>query len=63
MADVVSIISAGLSAAGCTLTKEEIGEEVVNAGIGAYIEPASVYITSLVSGAPERPIETEPKKE
>lgn len=57
MSDVVSIIEAGLAAAGCSLTKEQVGEAVVNAGVNAFIEPASAYISSLVSGGPERPLD------
>lgn len=63
MADVVSIIEAGLAAAGCSLTKEQVGEEVVNGGINAFLEPASKYIASLVNGGPARPVEVEAKKE
>lgn len=57
MSDVVSVIEAGLAAAGCALTKDQIGEAIVSGGVNSYLTPASEYVCALVEGGPERPLD------
>lgn len=60
--DVVSVIYIGCKHAGCSLSKDEIGEAVMEGGLQNYIVSVGQYIGAMVMGGPERPISGERKK-
>lgn len=59
---VVSMVYIGCKHAGCSLSKDEIGEAIFDEGPAAYLDAIGEYIASLVMGGPERPIAGTGKK-
>lgn len=60
--DVVNVIYVGCKHAGCSLTKEQVGDAMFDAGIATYIETVGQYIGLMVMGGPERPVRATAKK-
>lgn len=59
---VVSMIHIGCKHAGCSLTKEKVGEAIYEQGLASYLDSVGEYIAALVMGGPERPVHGEGKK-
>lgn len=55
--DVISIIAIGLRHAGCGLSRDDIGEAVIEGGLMEYVGVASNYIWAMLEGASERKLE------
>ena len=59
---VVNLVYIGCKHAGCSLSKEDVGEAIFEAGLSTYLDAIGEYIAALVMGGPERPIEGSAKK-
>ena len=59
IAHVVNVIFAGVSAAGCQFTRDQVGEAIMRGGVVNYIETAGQYVASLVNGKPARALPEE----
>lgn len=62
LVQVVDVISAGVRQAGCTMSREEIGQSIVETGAQDYLKVASAYVIALVAGAPAVPVTSKKKK-
>lgn len=60
--DVVSIVYIGAKHAGCPLTRDAVGESVVEQGVANVAQVCGEYIASIVAGKPQRPVEGAKKK-
>jgi hypothetical protein len=60
---VITIITVGVRCAGCQLTDEAIGDDIIETGPQGYILPAAKYVVALVAGAPKIPVADSKKKD
>ncbi len=60
--DVISIVYIGAKHAGCSLTRDAVGEFVVEQGVANVASVAGDYISSIVAGSPQKPVEGARKK-
>lgn len=62
--DIVNLIYIGCKHAGCSLSKDQIGESIFEErGPADYIKEVGQYLGALVSGGPERPVSGAKKKQ
>ena len=54
--DVVGIIYIGCKAAGCGLSRDDVGDEVMEAGFTKSLETAAELIGFIVAGGPAKPV-------
>jgi len=59
---VIDIIYIGCKAAGCSLSRDDVGDEVMDAGIEHALEKAALLIGSIVSGGPARSVKSDGSK-
>lgn len=59
---IVTGLHIGVKHAGSNLSKEKVGEHVVDDGIANFIEPFGKYIAAMVMGGPEKPVKGSGKK-
>lgn len=59
---VVQVITVGVRCAGCQLERDQIGDQIVDAGMQDFLTIAAKYIVSLVSGSPAVPATGTKKK-
>lgn len=60
--NVVTVIYIGCKHAGCNLTKDQVGDKVVDQGLADFIEIVGKYIASMVMGGPDKPVKGTSKK-
>lgn len=58
----VELIAVGLLLAGCKITRDEIGQAIVEDGLVNYRLVSSAYVLALCSGKPAAPAATGSKK-
>lgn len=54
--NVIDIIYIGCKAAGCSLSRDDVGDEVMEAGVADSLEKAAMLIGHIVAGGPDKPI-------
>lgn len=54
--NVIDIIWIGCKAAGCSLSREDVGDEVMEFGVGESLEKAAQLIGHIVAGGPAKPV-------
>jgi hypothetical protein len=59
--DIISIIYIGMKHAGCGLSRDDVGEAIVDSGTIEMAQVAGEYIATMVAGAPERPVQQQKK--
>lgn len=52
--NAIDILHVGLKAAGCKLTRQQVGEAIHDAGPIPYMKDVARYVAALVEGSPER---------
>lgn len=60
--NVIDIIWIGCKAAGCSLSRDDVGDEVMEYGVGESLERAAMLIGYIVAGGPDKPIKGEGSK-
>ena len=53
---VVDIVHIGVKAAGCSLSRDEVGDALMELGIPVALEAAANLIGHIVAGGPAKPI-------
>lgn len=53
---VIDIIWIGCKAAGCSLSREDVGDEVMESGVAESLEKAAMLIGHIVAGGPAKPV-------
>ena len=59
---VIDIIWIGCKAAGCSLSRDDVGDEVMEGGVAEALEKAAYLIGHIVAGGPDKPIQGEGSK-
>jgi hypothetical protein len=54
--NVIDIIWIGAKAAGCSLSREDVGDEVMEFGLGESLEKVGQLIGHIVAGGPAKPV-------
>lgn len=54
--NVIDIIWVGCKAAGCSLSRDDVGDEVMEFGVGESLERAAMLIGYIVAGGPDKPL-------
>jgi len=54
--NVIDIIWIGCKAAGCSLSREDVGDEVMDFGLGGSLEKVGELIGHIVAGGPAKPV-------
>ena len=54
--NVIDIIWIGCKAAGCSLSRDDVGDEVMEQGVAESLESAAMLIGHIVAGGPAKPI-------
>lgn len=54
--ELIAVVYIGVSAAGCSLSREQVGELMYEQGLGKFVGIVGEYIRSLVQGGPEKPL-------
>lgn len=57
--NVIDIIWIGCKAAGCSLSRDDVGDEVMEAGVADCLEKAAMLIGHIVAGGPDKPIKSQ----
>ena len=53
---VIDIIHIGCKAAGCSLSRDDVGDEIMEQGVAENLEKAAYLIGYIVAGGPEKPV-------
>lgn len=54
--NVIDVLYIGVSNAGCSLSRDEVADYVIDQGLVQSMNAAANYIAALVDGGPERPV-------
>lgn len=60
--NVIDIIWIGCKAAGCSLSRDDVGDEVMEFGVADSLEKAAMLIGHIVAGGPAKPIKSQGAK-
>lgn len=60
--NVIDIIWIGAKAAGCSLSREDVGDEVMQFGLGQSLEKVGELIGQIVAGGPAKPVKDDGQK-
>ena len=59
---IVTALHIGVKHAGSNMTRDKVGEHIIEGGLANYIEPFGQYVAAFVMGGPEKPIRGTSKK-
>ena len=55
---VIDIIYIGCKAAGCSLDRDDVGDQIMENGVAESLEKAAMLIGHIVAGGPAKPVKS-----